>query len=170
MRYAYHYEVNNLKEKGLKDIEHAMEHVETDTINYVWDYFANIEALRKERLNALNHCTEDMINFLNHYIPVTLPMLPFEDNSFDYILSAHFLFTYADRLDYDFHILTLNEMLRVSKDEIRIFPLVDLEGNRYEYLNEIMIYLEDKGCSVEEIKVPYEFQKHANSMLKIKKY
>jgi hypothetical protein len=84
-------------------------------------------------------------------------------------LSAHFLFMYADRLDYPFHIATLNELLRVSKEEIRIFPLVDLEGKRYEHLDKLISYLNNNGCTVEEVKVPYEFQVNANSMLKIKK-
>jgi hypothetical protein len=64
------------------------------------------------------------------YVPVTLPSLPFKDGEFDILLSAHFLFMYADRLDYEFHINTLNELLRVTKEEIRIFPLVDLEGKQ----------------------------------------
>ena len=76
---------------------------------------------------------------------------------------------YADRLDYQFHITTLNELLRVTKEEIRIFPLVDLEGKRYKHLDKLISYLADNGCIVEEVKVPYEFQTNANSMLKIKK-
>lgn len=85
------------------------------------------------------------------------------------LISAHFLFMYADRLDYQFHIETLNELLRVSKEEIRIFPLVDLEGKRYKHLDKIITYLSKLGCTVEEVTVPYEFQINANSMLKIKK-
>ena len=103
------------------------------------------------------------------YIPVTLPSLPFKNAEFDILLSAHFLFMYADRLDYQFHIETLNELLRVTKEEVRIFPLDDLEGKRYEHLDKIISYLSDNGCTVEEVKVPYEFQINANSMLKIKK-
>lgn len=76
---------------------------------------------------------------------------------------------YADRLDYHFHIETIDELLRVTKEEVRIFPLVDLEGKRYEHLDKLISYLADKGCTVKEVKVPYEFQANANSMLKIKK-
>ena len=101
------------------------------------------------------------------YVPVTLPSLPFKDAEFDILLSAHFLFMYADRLDYSFHITTLNELLRVTKEEIRIFPLVDLDGKRYEHLDKLIKYLTENGCTVKEYKVPYEFQKNANSMLKI---
>jgi hypothetical protein len=164
---VYYHEPQDLKQKGFKDVEHAMEHVRNDKDNYVWDYFRDIDQLKRERLKALNDCSEDMLNFPNRYIPATLPVLPFKDAEFDLILSAHFLFMYADRLDYDFHISALNELLRVSKDEVRIFPLVDLKGKRFERLEQIVSYLKEKGYSVEEVKAQYEFQENANSMLKI---
>jgi hypothetical protein len=164
---AYFHSNNVLKNKGLQDIEHAMEHMEKAKGNYNWDYFSDIEGLRKRRLNALYDCSNDMESS-ERYIPVTLPSLPFNNKEFDILLSAHLLFMYADRLSFQFHLETLNELLRVTKEEIRIFPLVNLEGNRYEYLDEIISYVTDNGCAVEEVKVPYEFQKNANSMLIIK--
>lgn len=72
------------------------------------------------------------------------------------------------RID-QFHIETLNEFLRVTKEEVHIFPLVDLEGKRYENLDKLISYLADNGCTVQEVKVRYEFQTNANSMLKIRK-
>lgn len=166
---AYYHEAEDLRHKGIEDIEHAMEHVESVKGNYMWNYFKDIEALRLERLKALNHCYGDMIKFPSRYVPVTLPVLPFKDEEFDLILSAHLLFTYADRLDYNFHVSTINELLRVSKGELRIFPLVDVKGKRYEYLDEMKKYLQGKGYTAEEVKVPYEFQRNANSMLIVKK-
>jgi hypothetical protein len=166
---AYYHSGEDLKHKGLQDIEHAMEHMQKAQNNYKWDYFNDIEGLRKYRLNALQNCTNDLKESSERYIPVTLPSLPFENAEFDLLLSAHFLFMYADRLDYSFHIETLNELLRVTKEEVRIFPLVDLEGKRYKHLDQLIRYLVDKGYIVEEVKVSYEFQTNANSMLKIKK-
>lgn len=164
---AYYHSGKDLKNKGLQDIEHAMEHMQKAKSNYIWDYFKDVEGLRKHRLSALKDCANDMMEWNERYIPVTLPSLPFKDSEFDILLSAHFLFMYADRLDYQFHIKTLNELLRVTKEEIRIFPLVDLEGKRYEHLDKLIKYIADNGCTVEEVKVPYEFQTNANSMLKI---
>ncbi|ULT59477.1 class I SAM-dependent methyltransferase [Neobacillus drentensis] len=166
---AYYHSNEDLYVKGIQDVEHAMEQMEIAKTNFIWDYFNDIEGLRKHRLRALNHCAKDMRQSSERYVPVTLPSLPFKDGEFDVLLSAHFLFMYADRLDYEFHINTLDELLRVTKEEIRIFPLVDLEGKRYEHLDKIISYLTETGCSVEEVKVPYEFQVNANSMLKINK-
>nr|WP_239584132.1 SAM-dependent methyltransferase [Aquibacillus albus] len=166
---AYYHSGEDLRRKGLQDIEHAMNHMIKAKSNYKWDYFEDIEGLREHRLRALKDCANHMVKSSDRYVPVTLPSLPFVDEAFDVLLSAHFLFMYADRLDYEFHLKTINELLRVTKEEIRIFPLVDLEGQRYEYLDKIKGYLAKKGCTVEETKVPYEFQKNANSMLIIKK-
>ena len=166
---AYYHSVDDLENKGLQDIGHAMEQMERAKNNYVWDYFKDIGGLRKHRLSALKGCVNDMRKSSERYVPVTLPSLPFKDGEFDVLLSAHFLFMYADRLDYQFHISTLNELLRITKEEIRIFPLVDLEGKRYIHLDKLTNYLTDNGYTVEEVKVPYEFQENANSMLKIKK-
>lgn len=166
---AYNHSVDDLENKGLQDIDHAMEQMERAKNNYVWDFFKDIKDLRKHRFNALKDCANDMRKSSDRYVPVTLPSLPFKDAEFDILLSAHFLFMYADRLDYQFHISTLNELLRVTKEEIRIFPVVDLEGKRYKHLDKIISYLVNNGCTVEEVKVPYEFQTNANSMLKIKK-
>lgn len=166
---AYYHSGEDLKNKGLQDIEHAMEHMQKAQNNYKWDYFKDIECLRSHRLSALQDCANDMRESSERYIPVTLPSLPFKNKEFDILLSAHFLFMYADRLDYQFHIETLNELLRVTRQEIRIFPLVDLQGKRYEYLDKLISYLNNNGCSVEEVNVPYEFQTNANSMLIIKK-
>ncbi|WP_318508755.1 SAM-dependent methyltransferase [Bacillus sp. T3] len=166
---AYYHSGEDLKNKGLQDIEHAMEHMQKAQNNYKWDYFNDIQDLRKHRLSALHDCANDMRESNERYIPATLPSLPFKSAEFDILLSAHFLFMYADRLNYQFHIETLKELLRVTKEEVRIFPLVDLEGKRYEHLDNLISYLADTGCTVQEVKVPYEFQTNANSMLKIKK-
>lgn len=166
---AYYHSDEDLKNKGLKDIDHAMEHMHKVQHHFKWDYFKDINGLRNHRLSALQACSTDMRKYNERYIPVTLPVLPFENEEFDILLSAHFLFMYADRLDYHFHIETLRELLRVTKEEVRIFPLVDLEGKKYEHLDKVVRYLVENGCTVEEVKVPYEFQLNANSMLTIKK-
>lgn len=164
---AYTFNHEQLRQKGLQDIEHAMIKMMQVQHNYVWDMFTSIEALKSHRLQALSDSTTDRAAFPDRYVTATLPVLPFEDKQFDVTLSAHFLFTYADRLDFDFHMQVINELIRVTREEIRIFPLVDLAGNRYEQLNEIMLLLENQGCRIEEEIVPYEVQKGAKHMLKV---
>ena len=165
---AYYHEVNDLEQKGFQDIEHTMQSMEQVANNYEWDFFRNIDELKRTRTKALTECVSDMKKFgASRYVPAVLPQLPFQDKQFDLTLSAHFLFTYADKLDYDFHIQTMKELMRVTREEIRIFPTVDMEGKRYEYLNALIEWVSGQGWKPEELQVPYEFQKNANKMLKL---
>lgn len=165
---AYYHEVVDLEQKGLEDIEHTIEHMEKASGNYVWEYFSSIDALKEERSRALKDCVQDMRENPQHYQAVTLPVLPFENKQFDMTVCAHLLFMYSDRLDYQFHLNSLKELIRVTKGEIRIFPLTDLYGKKYDQLSQLMNDLKEHVCSIEEVKVSYEFQKNANHMLVIK--
>lgn len=166
---AYYHPFEQLAEKGFEDIKHVMLNMEKVQSNYLWDYYKTVEELRNHRTQALTNCTNDMKQFPNRYVPAVLPVLPFKDKEFDLTLSAHFLFMYADRLDYDFHLQSIQELMRVTKQEIRIFPFVDFASNRYEHLDKLVDFIQSQGYTTEEIKVPYEFQKDANTMLKITK-
>ncbi|WP_223263976.1 hypothetical protein [Paenibacillus sp. IHB B 3084] len=73
------------------------------------------------------------------YVATILPETPFEYEQFNMVLSAHFLFMYSDRLDYDFHKKTIQELLRVASEEVRIFPLTDLTGTRYDLLDRLIL-------------------------------
>ncbi|MFD5017905.1 SAM-dependent methyltransferase [Paenibacillus sp. NPDC058367] len=166
---AYYYSADELEDKGVQDIEHAMSELVKVQGNFVWDYFKSIEDLTQARSRALNDNIRDQRQTPARYVPVILPNLPFNDEDFDLTLSAHFLFMYSDRLDYDFHLRTINELMRVTSGELRIFPLVDLSCKRYEHLNRLIDEMVQQGFAVEEMEVPYEFQKGANQMLSIRR-
>jgi hypothetical protein len=59
--------------------------------------------------------------------------------------------------------------MRVTRGELRIFPLVNLSCKRYEHLERLIADLVREGFAAEEIEVPYEFQKGAKQMLKIRR-
>lgn len=162
---AYHHEMNLLHNKGLQDILHAMEHVEAGKERYIWTEFSSVDDLRKARTEALESCIKDMRLNPDRYVPVTLPLLPFEQGQFDLTLSAHFLFTYADKLDADFHRRTLHELLRVTREEVRIFPLVDQHGRRPALVDQLMEYACAEGWTAEIQSVPYHFQENADQVL-----
>ncbi len=168
---AYFYSIEALELKGLKDIEITMSNMKRAEIqeNFLWDYFKSLDDLEKVRKQALNECITDMEQFgkENRYVPAILPSLPFDDNEFEMTLSANFLFLYADRLDYEFHLKTIRELMRVTSDEIRIFPTVDFECQRYIHMDKLLHDIHNLGWITEETKVPYEFQKNTNTMLKL---
>ncbi|KOY16656.1 class I SAM-dependent methyltransferase [Paenibacillus xylanivorans] len=166
---AYEHESSQLEVKGLQDIEHTMKQMEQVQNKYRWDDFGSIHGLKEERRRAITDCVADMRRFPDRYVASILPELPFSDEQFDLTLSAHFLFTYADRLDTDFHLQTILELLRVTKRELRIFPTVDLSGKRYEHMDELKAILEERGYITSEEITSYEFQRGAHTMLHIVK-
>lgn len=166
---TYDHKPDDLERKGLQDIRHAMETIERAKSNYVWDYYGDVEGLSRHRHQALQDCVQHMRELPRRYVAAVLPELPFHDEQFDLVLSAHFLFMYSDRLDYDFHKQTIQELLRVASEEVRIFPLTDLTGSRYDHLDRLIHELEAEGLVVTENKVPYEFMRNGSSLLSIRK-
>ncbi|MED5018357.1 SAM-dependent methyltransferase [Paenibacillus chibensis] len=166
---AYYHDAEKLYEKGLQDVVHAMEHVEAEKHRYIWSEFQSVADLHAERLKALEACHEDMRLQPERYVPVTLPSLPFEDEQFDLTLSAHFLFMYADRLSEEFHRLTLRELLRVTRRELRIFPIVDQTGRSPALVESLIALASAQGFAAEIQQVPYHFQKNANQVLILQK-
>jgi hypothetical protein len=164
---AYYHSSDDLLKKGKDDIGLAITGISKVMEHYKWDYFRDLEALERHRLQVLEKFADHRKASLESYVPCVLPELPFADGEFDMTVSAHFLFTYADRLDHDFHLNTIRELLRVTKKEVRIFPLVDQTGHKYGKMESLKEFIQGLGWSTEERDVPYEFQRNANSMLRI---
>jgi hypothetical protein len=101
------------------------------------------------------------------YVRTELPVTPFADDAFSLVLSAHFLFLYSDRLDYDFHLETLRELARVAADEVRVFPLIGMDTKRYPRLDALVDALAADGHAASVESVPYESLKNGNEMLVI---
>ena len=138
-------------------------------LRFVWDAFGTPEDLEATRLSAMKHFLEDYEEGLaeGRYLEAALPDLPFEDDAFDLALSSHFLFMYGARFDLDFHLASVLDLCRVAR-EVRIFPLLDLEGERSRHLLPVIGHLQGRGLATGIRKVGYEFQKGGNEMLLIR--
>lgn len=134
-----------------------------------WNFFQDPEELVQHRIAVYEEFIDDYTMHIGErYIEGVLPTLPFDDNSFDLVLSSHLLFLYEDRLGYDFHRNSVEEMLRVSSKEVRIYPIVRLrgEGSKSVFLPSIISELSDKAEFKIE-KVDYQFRRGGDEMLKI---
>ncbi len=106
----------------------------------------------------------------NRYVRATLPNLPFDDRSFDLVLSGHFLFTYVDKFDFEFRLSSILELFRVSNKEVRIYPLQQgMISQQYKQFTELLSSLEKLGIEHEIMMVQFEFQKGSNKMLCLKR-
>jgi len=135
---------------------------------FVWTSIASPEELLVARLQAMELFLVDYDRGKaeGRYVAAELPRLPFEDRSFDLAVCSHFLFLYSEQLGEPFHHTAIKEMCRVAR-EVRIFPLLALGGIGSSYVAPIADSLRQLGYSVLIERVPYEFQRGANKMMRI---
>ena len=133
-----------------------------------WDRIKDADELGRIRMSAMKVFLEDyeVGKSQNRYVDAELPKLPFEDKEFDLALSSHFLFLYTDHLSYEFHENSVHELMRVS-NELRIFPLLDVNGNVSPYVDGLMEKFNNRNTNATIVEVDYEFQKGGNKMMKI---
>jgi hypothetical protein len=91
--------------------------------------------------------------------------LPFSSDSFDLVVCSHLLFLYSAELSLAAHVASLEEMLGVGK-EVRVFPLLDMDGRTSEHLEGCAESL-SRAASVEVIDVLYEFRMGDSRMLRL---
>ena len=135
-----------------------------------WSHYGSEEAIHKLRREALELFLEDFEDGKaeGRYVPASLPSLPFENGSFRLALVSHLLFLYGDDLDFGFHLASIRELLRVAS-EVRVFPLVNLDGLPSSHLPGIVQALRAEGAAAELIDVPFEFQRGAIRMLRVRR-
>ena len=135
---------------------------------YVWDHYGDPAAHARLRAESAAVFARDLAQRPGHHVAAALPHLPFADGAVDLVLSSHLLFTYADRLDAGFHVAALREMARVGT-EVRVYPLVDQAGRALpDLLASVVAELGAAGVQAEVQGVPYEFQRGARSMLRLR--
>jgi hypothetical protein len=135
---------------------------------YVWDHYGDPAAHARLRAESAAVFARDLAERPGHHVAAALPHLPFADGAVDLVLSSHLLFTYADRLDTGFHVAALREMARVGS-EVRVYPLVDQAGRALpDLLAAVVAELGDAGVQARVQDVPYEFQRGARSMLRLR--
>ena len=100
------------------------------------------------------------------YLFAAQTILPFADFFFDYALSAHHFFSATAPQSVDYHIETIEELARAAK-EVRIFPLVDVQGVPSELLGPVILALQCKNYGIEVRNVAYHLQPRGNAMLRI---
>jgi ubiquinone/menaquinone biosynthesis C-methylase UbiE len=162
----YNEEADVLCDKCYEHMEVLVDGLES-VDHFVWSFFSDLDDLKEQRNHACSEFIQDYRNHRKRYIAADLTHLPFEDNSFKMVLCSHLLFIYDHRLDYEFHLKSIKEMLRVSSSELRIYPLVKNRGMKSEFVKRIINDLHDVDADI--VKVDYEFRKGGNEMIKIRK-
>lgn len=140
--------------------------IEANRSSYIWQDIHSPTELGGIRMKAMSQFLEDFSLGLQQkrYLIDALPNLSFEDKQFDLALCSHFLFTYSEHFSEEFHLASILELCRVAK-EVRVFPLLKLNGERSPYLQPLVKALNKQGCQIEIKPVNYEFQIGGNQLL-----
>jgi len=133
--------------------------------------FASMDDAEISRRSAAERFLTDYAAHFVHgrYIGAALPLLPFFDRAFDVVLCAHLLFVYSKRLDFDFHLAACRELVRVSREDVRIHPVVGTNGRKYPELGRLRIALAEEGIDSQIVDVDYEFFAGSDSMLVLRR-
>jgi hypothetical protein len=162
--YAVH--AGDLAARLDRELERGSAWAQANADRYRWDFYGDPAGHARLRAGSAHLFVADRTAHPERYVAGSLPALPFADRSIDLVLSSHLLFTYADRLDADFHRAALLEMARVSRREVRVFPLVDQAGRALpELLDRLLTDLATNGVRGHVNDVDYEFQRGAFHVL-----
>jgi hypothetical protein len=158
--------------RAADDALRASQHSCANADRYRWDgWFRSHQALLAARQEAGRRFAADFRSAGprrgRRYLAGALPHLPFAAGSFRLTLSSHLLFVYADRLDFDFHLAAVVELVRVTEPggEVRLFPLLDPDAVRYPDLDRLRAQLERRRIATELRRVDYVVQVGGGELL-----
>ncbi len=165
----YVFDTAQIRRRIAETYETVLAQLRENKNDYVWESIRSVQELGLIRMAAMEEFLVDYETGKEEgrYISGELPMLPFADGSFDLALSSHFLFLYSNQLTEAFHLQALKEMLRAAH-EVRVFPLLALDGKRSVHLDFVTKQLESLGYHIGIKRVTYEFQRGGNEMLTIR--
>lgn len=114
-----------------------------------WTYLGSPDAMGELWAAAVAEFAADFAIDSTRYVAAALPRLPFRDNQFALTVSGFLLFVYPDLLDLDDHRDALLELARVTRGEVRVFPLHDTTGEPYTRLADLRRALRERGVATE---------------------
>ena len=149
------------------DLDHVTDAIR-DLKTYRWDFYKSPENLRKLREQAYHGFLADY-RMLGKtcYVPGLLPKLPFRDGEFDLTLVSYLLFVYEEQLDYEFHKRSLLEIMRVTRGEARMYPVVNFEAKRSSHIDRLRADGELQHLDFEEVQTDFEFLLNSNFYLRV---
>lgn len=165
---AYAMTPENLSNRLTLELERGATWARERSDAYVWDFYGGPTGHATVRAESAQAFHADYGEHRERYLPAALPHLPLGDATINLVLSSHLLFTYADRLDRAFHLAALREMVRIARDQVRVYPLVDLAGRPLNELVTALVQdLASEGLRASVCAIDYEFQRGARHMLVI---
>lgn len=164
----YRCDTKAIRERIAATYGQILEQTQANLQQFVWDSIRSVEELGRLRMEAMQSFLDDYDTGKRQgrYIDGELPSLPFPDKSFDLALCSHFLFLYTEHLPESFHRQAIVELCRLAA-EVRIFPLLGLDGRPSSHVTRIADELRDSyEISIQTVR--YEFQRGGNQMMRVR--
>ena len=165
----YQFDAAQIRQRIDETSAEVLEQARQNAHEFVWDAaIPDVDALKRVRMSAMTAFLDDYEQGRRdgRYVVAGLPVLPFADGAFDLALCSHFLFLYSRQHDTEFHIQSIRELCRVAR-EVRVFPLLTLGGEPSPHVAAVTAALADVGVTMTIERVPYEFQRGGNQMLRV---
>jgi hypothetical protein len=155
--------IKELIYRDREDLELILNQIFAVSYLYNWE---SMEGLRRCRELALDIFESDYCTGLieKRHLKGELPKLPFQDRSFDLVLSGNLLFYYNNEFDYTFHKDSILEMLRVSR-EVRIYSTQGPYNHPWKYFEKLLSDLKKESVITNIVSAPHHFQLGVNKML-----
>lgn len=165
---AYQFDSVSLQSRISEAYDEIMPQVQQQQDKYIWESIASVEELGRIRMDAMQRFISDyeVGKKSGRYIYESLPELSFQENQFDLVLCSHYLFLYSDHVGLEEHLASIKELCRVAR-EVRIYPLLSLNGEISPHLKEVFLLLQNSEFVASLADVKYQFQKGATQMLVI---
>lgn len=153
-------------EPDLERVSQAMAGLPT----YRWDFYQDAEGMRRYRERAYQTFLGDFTRTGRgeRYVPAQLPTLPFGNSQFDLTLVSYLLFVYEEQFDYTFHQRSLLELMRVTRAEARLYPLVTFEAKASRYLERLQQDPALNHLTFEVVQTDFEFLRNSNYFLRVR--
>jgi hypothetical protein len=164
----YRFDAGTIRDRIAVTYHKMLEQARRNSQQFVWETIQSVEELGFIRMRAMQAFLGDydLGKRQGRYIDAELPSIALPDKSFDLAVCSHFLFLYTEHLSEAFHRSAILELCRVAC-EVRIFPLLALEGRTSPYVASIVDDLSE-SYEVSFETVPYEFQRGGNQMMLVR--
>lgn len=164
----YCFSAQEIKDRFYAVVDQVIDQVAGSPQDWIWSYHKSPQDLRQNRERAIELFTQDyeLGKVEGRYQVGELPHLNDSDLEYEIGLCSHFLFLYSDHFNQEFHLQSIQELLRVCT-EVRIFPLLTLNLERSPYLPLVIDTLDYQGYDCQIQTVEYQLQRGGNQMLKI---
>jgi hypothetical protein len=161
----YSFTNGEIERRGAECYDTVISQVKQNQSGFVWEHFRDPDHLGACRLAAMRVFLTDFERGKKdgRYITASLVPLPFTDAQFTLAVVSHLLFLYSHHFSLDFHIASFKELLRVA-DELRVFPLLDLDRQWAPHVAPVSESLQQAGFVVEILAVAYEIQRAENHL------